>query len=198
MIVLMTPETDIDSETQLVNQLFSLGLDCFHIRKPLKDRKEHSAYLNAIDASYHPRIVLHQHHDLTNEFDLKGIHFDNQQRKDYIETPIRYFKDLNLFGKTISSSFDLLDELVASDFEFDYHILDSLNTTSKLEFSRYDVSTVDKFIVDKGNIDLNNPQEISSLGYEGIAISEIIWDSNDPVKRFLDLTAVYNSIILHP
>lgn len=150
MIVLISPENDIENEILMLNQLFSAGLESYHIRKPHKNHQEYAHYLKEIDPIYHNNIVLHEFHELTNEFDLKGIHFEEQQRRDYIETPTRYFKDLSLFGKTISSSFHGLNDLVASDFEFDYHFLSAVapsNSESNLNLNLLDVNGIDKLII---------------------------------------------------
>ena len=105
MIVLIAPENDIDNEILILNQLFEAGLEYYHFRKPNKSYQEHCDYLDAIDTKYHNRIVTHYHHELINEYNLKGIHFQEQKRRDHINNPGHYFKDLNMFGKTISSSF---------------------------------------------------------------------------------------------
>src|SRR5690606_19633234 len=117
------PENDIPNEIDILNQLFQEGLEYFHLRKPHKDYQEHVDYLNKIDPSYHSRIVVHDYHKLINEFNLKGIHFQEQERIDHIDNPGRYFKGLNLFGKTISSSFHEPKDIEDCYFEFDYHLL---------------------------------------------------------------------------
>ena len=104
MIVVIAPENDVPNEIELLHQLFKAGLAYFHFRKPHKDYKAHVDYLNQIDQQYHNRIVVHYHHELINAFNFKGIHFQEQQRIDHIDNPGQYFKGLNMFGKTISSS----------------------------------------------------------------------------------------------
>jgi thiamine-phosphate pyrophosphorylase len=81
MVVLISPETDVHDEIFILNQLFDAGLEYYHLRKPKKDCKEHHAYLNQIDEKYHDRIVIHFFHELINQFNLKGIHFQEQKKK---------------------------------------------------------------------------------------------------------------------
>lgn len=199
MIVVISPKTDIENEIQILNQLFSAGLECYHIRKPHKNLQEYAHYLKEIEPKYHHRIVLHDFHELSNEFDLKGIHFEEQQRRDYIETPTRYFKDLSLFGKTISSSFHELNDLVTSDFEFDYHFLSLVapsNSESHPNLSLLDVNDIDKLII--GMSDKCDLQEVLNLGYRGLAVMESVWQSDDPVKSFTELKTTYDSLINKP
>ena len=82
MIVLIAPEQDIKNEIQILHQLFDAGLEFFHFRKPNKTLQEHRDYLNQIDAKYHSKIVIHYFHELANEYNLKGIHLQEQVRRD--------------------------------------------------------------------------------------------------------------------
>lgn len=199
MIVLLAAKREIENETQVLNQLFSAGLECYHLRKPAKTRQEHVDFLKEIDPKYHNRIVLHHFHELTNDFDLKGIHFEEEQRRNYIETPSRYFKDLSLFGKTISSTFHELNDLVDSDFEFDYHFLwppISLGNEPNSEGKRIDVNHIDKLIIGLIDMDANTIHDAFTLGYKGIAVLETVWQSKDPLTTFTDLKTVYDAISL--
>ena len=119
----MSPEKDQKDEIKILNQLFEAGLEFYHLRKPLKIKKEYCDYINQINTIYHNRIVVHRFHDLVNQYNLKGIHFKEEQRKEYIHNPGEYFKNLEMFGKTISSSFHEIEDLISCDFEFDYHFL---------------------------------------------------------------------------
>ncbi|HUH29238.1 thiamine phosphate synthase [Gelidibacter sp.] len=201
MMVLLSPKFDIENEIQILNQLFIAGLECYHLRKPDRTRQEYVDLLKEIDPKYHNRIVIHQFHELTNDFNLKGIHFEEQQRRNYIETPTRYFKDLKLFGKTISSTFHELNDLVDSDFEFDYHFLwplFSLGKQPNSEVNRIDVNHVDKGIIAVGDLDKKTFYDVFTLGYRGIAILETVWQSKDPLTSFTDLKTVYDTIIIKP
>ena len=121
MIVIISPEIDVDNEISILNQLFNEGLEYYHLKKPSKNITEYCDYLHQIDEEYHNRIVIHSYHELINEYNLKGIHFEEQLRRDKLDIPSRYFIGLSMFGKTISSSFEQVDELIASNFEFHYH-----------------------------------------------------------------------------
>lgn len=197
MIILIAPKEDITNEIQILNKLFKSGLEYYHLRKPHKNYQDHTDFLKEIDSKYHNRIVIHDFHELTNEFDLKGIHFEEEDRRNYIETPTRYFKDLNLFGKTISSTFHDLKELAESDFEFDYHIFGPSYTTNSKSTPteiRCDISDVDKLIIAKEGIVTNTIKEALTLGYNGLAILESVWNSQNPIQSFKDIKAMHDAI----
>ncbi|RXJ45827.1 thiamine phosphate synthase [Gelidibacter gilvus] len=201
MIVLIAPQKDIENETQILDQLFESGLECYHLRKPYKTAQEYVNFITEIDPKYRNRIVLHHFHELTNNFDLKGIHFEEEQRRKYIESPTRYFKNLKLFGKTISSAFHELNDLEHSDFEFDYHFLWSQfpsETQTTSERKRSDVNGIDKLIFCVSELDANTIHEIFALGYKGIVVMEDFWQSKEPLENFTNLKTVYDAIITKP
>ncbi|WP_303315366.1 thiamine phosphate synthase [Flavivirga abyssicola] len=185
MIVLIAPETDIHNEILILNQLFEAGLEYYHLRKPEKNYQEHCTYLNQIDVKYHNRIVVHYFHELINTYNLKGIHFQEQKRRDHIDNPGQYFKGLNMYGKTISSSFHEPDDLANCEFEFDYHLLSPVfSSISKkgYEGRGFDVNHIDKRIIGMGGVTTDNLNEFNALGFKGVGVLGGIWNNNKPLE----------------
>ena len=83
MIILIAPEIDIKNEIQILHQLFDAGLEFYHFRKPSKNLEKHRDYLNKIDEKHHDKIITHYFHELANEYNLKGIHLQEQARIDF-------------------------------------------------------------------------------------------------------------------
>ncbi|MFT4806498.1 MAG: thiamine-phosphate pyrophosphorylase [Psychroserpens sp.] len=187
MIIVIAPEDDLPKEIDLLTQLFEAGLEHFHLRKPYKNYKAHCEYLNQIEEQYHNKIVVHYHHELINEFKLRGIHFQEQNRIDHIDNPGQYFKGLDMFGKTISSSFHEPKDLEDCYFEFDYHLLSPVfsSISKKGEEGRgFDVSHIDKTIVGMGGVTANNLKAFDTLGYKGVGVLGGVWHSDTPVEVF--------------
>ncbi|WP_324027070.1 thiamine phosphate synthase [Maribacter sp. BPC-D8] len=196
MIILIAPEKDIPNEIELLHQLFQEGLAYYHLRKPLKDYQEHCDYLNAIDTKYHNRIVVHFFHELVNEYDLKGIHFQEQKRIDHIDNPGQYFKSLDMYGKTISSSFHDPEVLEDCEFEFDYHLLSPVfSSISKqgYEGKGFDVNQSEKLIVGMGGITDKTVQQTLKLGFKGISVLGGVWNMENPVESFVALKKHYEA-----
>jgi len=166
MIVIIAPEKDIDNET--TNQ-------------------QHCEYLNQIDEKYHNRIVVHYFHELINEFNLKGIHFQEQKRRDALENGSEYFLNLNMVGKTMSSSFHEPAELANCDIEFDYHLLSPVfSSISKVGYEGrgFDVNNIDKTIIGMGGVNDETIPEVLKLGYKGIGVLGGVWNTENPVDSF--------------
>ncbi|MEQ3691486.1 MAG: thiamine phosphate synthase, partial [Flavobacterium sp.] len=73
MIVISNP-TKITNEINIINSLFEEGMELFHIRKPDYSKEEIRFYLSEINSKYFPQLVLHQHHDLAEEFKIERLH----------------------------------------------------------------------------------------------------------------------------
>ena len=195
MIVVIAPENDIANEIDILTGLFQEGLAFYHFRKPHKNYEEHCIYLDKINPEYHNRIVVHYHHELINSYNLKGIHFQEQKRKDHIDNPGQYFKNLNMFGKTISSSFHEPEDLAKCDFEFDYHLLSPVFASiSKqgYEGRGFNVNHIDKTIIGMGGVTSDNLNEFDTLGFKGVGVLGGIWNSNTPVKTFKTMQQHYS------
>lgn len=187
MVILIAPEHDVENEIKTLHQLFDEGLHYYHMRKPHKSLQEHRDYLNQIDTKYHNRVVVHLFHELVNEFKLKGIHFQEQSRLDHIDNPGRYFKNLEMYGKTISSSFHEPEVLDNCYFEFDYHLLSPVfSSISKPGYQGrgFNVNHIDKTVVGMGGVTTENIEEFKTLGFKGVGVLGGIWNSGKPVESF--------------
>ncbi|WP_425657755.1 thiamine phosphate synthase [Tenacibaculum ascidiaceicola] len=194
MIILIAPEKDIPNEIEILQQLFEEGLEYYHFRKPDKNYEEHVAYLNQIDEKYHDRIVTHYFHELINEFNLKGIHFQEQKRIDALENGNEYFIGLDMIGKTMSSSFHEPSALENCDIEFDYHLLSPVfSSISKkgYEGRGFDVNHIDKTIIGMGGINTDTIEKTLALGFQGIGVLGGVWNAEKPVESFKNIKRHY-------
>ena len=210
MIVLIAPETDVPNELELLNKLFQEGLAYYHLRKPDKDYEGHSAYLEKIDSKFHDRVVVHLYHELIADFNLKGIHFQEQKRRDVLtgyelkEKEVRtllnnYLASLGVESakiKMISSSFHEPNELQDCNFNFDYHLLSPVfSSISKKGYKGrgFDVNHIDKKVIGMGGVTKNNLLEIQKLGFQGIGVLGGIWNSKTPIEDFKAMQEFYRN-----
>ncbi|MEL6718251.1 MAG: thiamine phosphate synthase, partial [Bacteroidota bacterium] len=80
-IILLSPPQNVENEHQILVQLFELGLQCFHLRKPDFSDIEYAQYLGQIPTEYWDRIVLHHHHHLAEQLSLGGVHLTERSRQ---------------------------------------------------------------------------------------------------------------------
>lgn len=118
MIVISNP-TEIENEVNIIHTLFEEGMELLHIRKPNYSKKELSLFLSKINSSYYTNLVLHQHHDLAEDFEIKRLHFTEKKRLE--TTPVNYSKpDWCL---SLSTSIHSVEEFNSLPRIFDYAFL---------------------------------------------------------------------------
>jgi len=198
MLIALTSEQEIPNEVLLIHQLFEAGLEVLHLRKPYKNYEEHIAYLNLINEEYHNRIVVHHFHELVNTFHVKGIHFQEQKRKEVLENGNRYFNGLKMLGKTISSSFHEPETIENCEFEFDYHLLSPVfSSISKkgYEGRGFNVNHIDKIIIGMGGIKADTIDVTMELGYKGVGVLGGIWNTDNPIKSFIEIKRQYTAAL---
>lgn len=195
MIVLIAPEKDIENEIAILHQLFDAGLEYYHFRKPHKNLEEHVEYLNQIDSKYHNRIIVHYFHELSDRFNLKGVHLQEQPRIDLGKELKDYVDGFMSKGKTVSSSFHEPEVLDACEVKFDYHLLSPVfSSISKqgYEGRGFDVNHIDKFIVGMGGVNSETIAKTLALGFRGIGVLGGVWNAVSPVVSFKEIKRVFD------
>jgi thiamine-phosphate pyrophosphorylase len=194
MLLLLAPEKDIIDEIEILTQLFQEGLSYYHLRKPLKNRQEHCIYLDKIAPKYHNRIMLHHCHELLEVYNLKGLHFTEQKRRNLLTIGKQSFLDLQKKGKTISSSFHEIKEVLDCTIAFEYHFLSPVfSSISKQGYQgRYfNTHQIDKRMIGMGGITASNLEETIQLGFNGIGVLGGVWNTENPVKIFKNIKQQY-------
>jgi thiamine-phosphate pyrophosphorylase len=198
MLVLLAPEKDSIDEIEILTQLFQEGLSCYHLRKPTKNQQEHCAYLDKIASKYHNRIVLHHCHELLEAYNLKGLHFTEQKRRDLLTKGHQSFLDLQNKGKTISSSFHEIKEVSECAIDFEYHFLSPVfSSISKQAYQgRYfNVHQIDKPMMGMGGITANNLEETIQLGFNGVGVLGGVWNAENPIESFKNIKQQYEKCV---
>ncbi|MFA6286811.1 MAG: thiamine phosphate synthase [Opitutaceae bacterium] len=73
-LIVLSPEAEDPREHVTLADLFAAGLTSYHLRKPTWTHAQLATWLHALPEKFHPRLVLHTHHDLATEFALGGLH----------------------------------------------------------------------------------------------------------------------------
>lgn len=78
MYIVITLPHFFDGESEALTLMFQSGLERLHLRKPESTPDEVRALLDSIPVCYHPRIVIHEHFELLNEYSLCGVHLNRR------------------------------------------------------------------------------------------------------------------------
>lgn len=100
VVVFSYPEA-IPKEIETVQALFDVGLDRFHLRKPMSTELETKAFLTQISEEHYPKIVLHQHFQLAKRYSITHLHYSETARKQTLSTQL---EEWNKNGYRLSTS----------------------------------------------------------------------------------------------
>ncbi len=185
MLILITPEQDVANETDLINQFFEVGLAILHLRKPEKSYAQHLAYISAIDEEYHNRIMIHYHHELAEDFLLKGIHIQEQPRVDMGEDFGLYVSQFTSQRYDVSTSFhNAGDIMFYKEIPLIYNLLSPVFTAiSKpgMTGKAFDVNQIEVPVIGMGGVKANNLTQVKELGYAGVGVLGGVWNAEDPL-----------------
>lgn len=189
LIVLSHP-CELNREKEAIEQLFSLGVDFFHIRKPGIEENEIEKYIQKIPEKYHRKLILHSHYNLAKKYNLKGIHITEKTKNSGIE---KQFKDYHT-----SISIHCIDELNELTNQYNYAfispVFDSISKQNyksrispeilKKQFQKNRIHTK---VVALGGINPENIKKLNNTGIYGCAVLGFLWEqfSRNPDLKIL-------------
>lgn len=197
MLIVLTSDQTVEHEIHLIHQLFQEGLEILHIRKPDYLEEDLRQFIQKIDSKCHSKLVIHKHHKLCFEFNLRGIHLKEQDRIDFGENSIEYLNTFSSKGYTTSTSFHDLETLKMYAPYYNYCFLSPVfSSISKQGYKgkRFNVTRTSKEIIALGGVQKETIKTVFELGYKGIGILGAIWKSKIPVESFKEIKKVFDNI----
>ena len=194
-IIVISKAEEFEGENDLVSQMFEAGMELFHIRKPKLSTRSMKKYLESLPSKYHPRIVLHSHHELAGQFKVRGIHStESHKSKAYFSTwlNMQYIKWKR--GKIeITTSFHQINSLKEFDPEFEYVFMSPIfDSISKVGYrNRFNEETLiqvlkeSKYkVIAMGGVEIDKLEKVHEMGFDGAAFLGGVWQKADPVEAF--------------
>ena len=195
--IIITSPDFLRNENEYITALFDAGLEILHLRKPDAAKEEYERLLCSIPQKYHERIMLHDFFELTEKYDVRGVHL-NRRNPEYNGA-----KRLK-----ISKSCHSIPELEAID-RYDYVFLspvfDSISKKGyQAAFSHEELllasqaGLINEKVIALGGIDVSTLPLLEPCRFGGVATLGTIWDvaldvsveenSKKVVQRFLELS----------
>ncbi|WP_299247533.1 thiamine phosphate synthase [uncultured Cytophaga sp.] len=184
-IVVITPETGHPDESHILEFLVKEYGCQIHIRKPNFDKESYKKYLQN-----HNRLlshfVLHEHHSLAKEFQVKGIHLKERDRKGSNLS----FNELNIVSTSIHSIKDAAHLKHSFEYIFYSPLFESISKQSYGSNKTYEELTESVFELKKntsipimglGGIDEENIELVKKSGFDGAGLLGSVWGARDPV-----------------
>lgn len=176
MYIVITLPQFFDGEAERITAMFQSGLQRLHLRKPDSDEAAYARLLQNIPSCYHPRIVLHDHFSLAEQFAVGGVHLNRRN-----PLPPTGWKGM------VSTSCHSIDELrQRRTAGFGYlslsPIFDSISKEGyNAAYSREELikaredGTIDKRVMALGGVCHDNLDEALSYGFGGVMVLGDAW-----------------------
>ena len=160
LIVISSP-APVSNEHEIINSLFEVGLELFHIHKLDFGKEEIKDFIQQIPSKYHGKVFLHS--------DFPKFH-SLEELKSYKGEKYNY-----AFLSPIFDSISKKD--YKSKFSHRLHKFSQIKSELISAISG-------KAVVALGGIDESKIETCREFGFTGIAVLGAIWSSTNPVKKF--------------
>ncbi len=190
MLIVISNPLKIHKEAALINALFGEGLELLHLRKPAATAEDIRSLLAAIDPLHYPRIALHQHHSVADEFGIKRLHFTEAARRVTEENTLRQLRKANV---TVSTSIHQTDDHAGLSPCFAYTffgpVFSSISkypyTSSITEGFTFPVRPDLPGVIAIGGIRPENIRKAMAMQFNGVAALGTVWQHpHESVQRF--------------
>lgn len=188
MIVITNPFTVMD-EIKVLHSLFVEGLDLLHIRKPDFSELEMMQFIHQIKLEYRSNLVLHNHHELAEDFGINRIHFSEKERKHNVDFSESFSKPY----RCKSTSTHSIEDFNSLENGFDYAFLSPVFTSISKENYHPKINLFEALksrtnfntkVIALGGIDSENIQKTLENGFDDVALLGTIWNNENPIKQF--------------
>ncbi|MSU65056.1 MAG: hypothetical protein EXS38_02895 [Opitutus sp.] len=202
-LVVISPEGDDPREIAVLGALFAAGLERYHVRKPRWSALQLEGWLRNLPVEWRSRLVLHQHQELVELFELGGRHWrdEGKARQPHAGDATADGKVVDA-GITSRSCHDLTTLRAALghyDAVFFSPIFPSISKPGygpAPDFSAGELAALlrerSEFqrrteVIALGGIDADNAARALELGFDGVAVLGALWQSPDPIRVFASL-----------
>ncbi len=184
MIVISNP-TPVSNEIILVQNLFLQGLQKFHLRKPFFTKNETASWISKIGLEHHSKIVLHQHFELTADFNIPQIHLKESDRENFdlsryqnlkISTSVHNIDTFNNLSQTYCYAFlsPIFPSFSKPEYRSDISWKEALKKRTNFQTK----------LIALGGIDATTVPLIQEFGFDDYALLGTIWLQKDGLKNF--------------
>jgi thiamine-phosphate pyrophosphorylase len=210
-LIVITAPTLLENEIEAISLLFRYGLKTLHVRKPDMNLKQTTKFIAAINPTLHHNIVLSDHYELIDTFNLKGIHLNNRNKNHTLILNNNINNLKNNRNISISNSSHSLEEIKneqTCDYIFLSPIFNSISKTNyNSAFSEQELlkakndQIINNKIIALGGITTQNIPKAHKLGFGGTAILGSLWNdfaktknTKELITQFLKLKAISDNL----
>jgi len=206
-LVVISPEGDDPREIAVLGALLAAGLGRYHVRKPRWSAVQLEGWLRNLPVEWRPRLVLHQHQELVELFELGGRHW-----RDEGSARLPHAGDSPAGGKVVDAGItsrsvhdlaNLRAVLGHYDSVFFGPVFPSISKPGygpAPDFSAGDLAALlrsrSEFqrrteVLALGGIDADHAPQALALGFDGVAVLGSLWQAADPVAAYQKIAQTF-------
>ncbi len=189
----ISPESIDDVDVCVVVALLDAGLSGYHLRLPNVSEQAVAAILERVPEESRERLVMHQHHDLVDQFGLGGFHYKDDDRVDSERARRQGTSNgKKTWSRSLHALEDLCDCVDGWDYVFLSPVFPSISKTayradwSEQELTRL-IHSLHRARFSKvcalGGVDASNAVRAQELGFGGVVLHGALWRVDDPVRE---------------
>ncbi len=186
LAILISGASIRDGEASLLVDLFEIGLQRLHLRKPDCQPSQVAGLLNKIPQAYHNRIVIHRFPELLKDFTLAGYHhYAGESLIDCQGTRSRSLHRLDEL-KDLKEPIDycFFGPVYESISKKGYVPKVSLPELGSILYNQKKAKAKKPMIFALGGVRRRKIPELFNLGFDGVTLLGSIWGKKDPVAAF--------------
>ncbi len=190
LVLITRPEDAVPGEIRIARKLLTAGLARLHVRKPSWSAEDHLRFLDGLPDAFWPRVVFYDYPEIVLSRGLGGLHLKAGERLPHIWPE----------GRPVSTSAHSFDELLDGPRRRSYTVLGPVfDSVSKRNHVPRRTHREFEVILQRwrseggcpvyalGGVTPDTAAKAREIGFDGIASIGCVWESDDPVKTFLDL-----------
>lgn len=191
--IVITPSKNVDNEHYLANYMLKNGLPTLHLRKTGFSREDLVNYIDQFPEEHQNKMVLHSHHNILLDYDLKGIHMNRRhKRKQFKSWLTQTLIGFRMNKKiTISSSSKSLSSMADNYDTYEYIMLAPIFSDSNGHSPGFSPALLQQVLVNypgkivaRGGVNADSIEKARDMGFSGIAFHNYLWNSEDVIKKF--------------
>lgn len=174
-IIIVTSPDCKAGEARIIEEMLQQGVDYAHLRKPKYTAGQMRELIASISARWHDRLVLHDHFELTKEFQIGGLHLNGRH-----PTPCPGFK--GRLSRSCHSLQEVEEHKDGMRYVFLSPIFDSISKQGyQSVFSIEELreacrrGIIDSRVVALGGVTPIAFKQLHALGFGGAALLGDVW-----------------------
>lgn len=173
-LIAITTPCFFEGESRIIAALFEEGMEKLHLRKPQSSRQELEVLLKSIPSVFHPRIVMHDHFQLAEAYQLGGIHLNSRNHaipEGFEGSISRSCHSLQEVKENSRLDYVFLSPVFQSISKEGYGSGFSLEVIKKAALD----GIINKKVIALGGLSEKTIPSIASIGFGGVAVLGALW-----------------------